>query len=331
MKPINFVARRTLLAAGVFALTMGVLSAPAFAQQWPIKPIRLVCPFPPGAAADMVTRLVAQKLSEKLNQPVVVDNRVGASGNIGTQAVAHSAADGYTLLSVTGSTLTVNPVLYKDAGFDPVKDFAPVSLLVKAPILLVVHPSVKVRSVQELIRKAKAAPGQLTYASSGSGQASHLAGALFDMETGSGLLHVPYKGGGPASADLLGGHVSMMFATVGAMMPLIKAGKVIALGAASAERTPLMPELPTIAESGVKGFEMGDWIALVAPAGTPEPIVRRINDAIQEIFKNPEVAKEFESKGFIPAANGSEALAKLTKEDLQKWSRLVKQANIKTD
>lgn len=323
------VHRRTVLIAGITAAG-GLLPSVAAAQQWPVKPIRLIVPFPPGAAGDLIPRLVGQKLSERLNQAIVVENRVGAGGNIGTQLAARAPADGYTFLAVPGSTLTINPSVYKDTGFNPLKDFTPISQLAQAPFMLAIHPSLNIRSVQELVRRAKASPVRLTFASSGNGTTSHLAGLLFSSATSTEFVHVPYRGGGPATADLVAGQVSMMFATVGALLPFIRSGKLMPLAVTGAERAPQLPDIPTMAETGVP-IEIGDWIAMLAPASTPEHIARAMEEALQDIFKNPEIIKDFKDRGFAPPVTGALALSKIMSSDLQKWAQVVSRADVKVD
>ncbi|GAA4324446.1 tripartite tricarboxylate transporter substrate binding protein [Pigmentiphaga soli] len=299
----------------------------AQADAWPDKPIRLIVPFPPGGATDILARQIGQKLGERLKVQVVVDNRGGAGGNIGTGMAAKAPADGYTLLLAPGSTLAINPSLYSELPFDPVKDFEPISQLVVVPYVLVVHPSVPVRSVRELIALAKAKPGSLTYASSGSGQATHLAGVLFNQQAGTSMLHVPYKGAGPASADLVGGQVSMMFANMGSMLPFIKSGKAIPLGTTTAQRSPLLPEVPTVAESGVPGYEISEWFGIAAPAGTPRAIADRVHDELVGIL--PGMSKDLLAQGFSPVGSTPEAFARLIRDDIARWSVIIKEADVR--
>ncbi len=313
------------------ALLGFVASGTAYAQAWPSKSMRLIVPFPPGGATDILARQIGQKLSEKLNQQVIIDNRGGAGGNIGTELAAKAAPDGYTLLLEPGSTLTINPALYSKLAFDPVKDFLPVTQLVVVPYIVVVHPSVSVRSVKALIALAKARPGQLTYASSGSGQATHLAGELFNLKAGVSMLHVPYKGAGPAIVDLVGGQVSLMFGNMGSVLPFVKSNKVIALAVTAAKRHSLVPELPTVAEAGLSGYEISEWFGILAPAGTAKEIVTRLHAELVSILSVPAMADYLLSQGFTPIAGTPEAFSNLIRDDLKKWAGVVKQANIRVD
>src|SRR5512140_1202101 len=274
--------RKMLLLLALLAPTLG-----AQAQSYPSKPIRLVCPFPPGGAVDIASRAVAHELTQILGQPVTVDNRPGAGGNIGAEITAKSAPDGYTLLMTTSGIMGINPALYSKLPFDPIKDFAPISMLVSLNNVLVLHPSVPAKSVQEVIALAKAQPGKLTYASSGNGTSIHLSGELFKTMTGVDMLHIPYKGSAPAVTDLLGGQVNMMFDNIPSSLPHIKAGKLRALAVTGAKRSQLLPDLPTIAEAGVPGYESYVWFGVVAPAGTPSSIVQRLNAAIAKAAAAP--------------------------------------------
>lgn len=311
---------------------LGIVSpSTIYAQTWPNKSIRLIVPFPPGGATDILARQIGQKLSEKLNQQVIIDNRGGAGGNIGTELAAKAVPDGYTLLLDPGSTLTINPALYSKLAFDPVKDFLPVTQLVVVPYIIVVHPSVSVRSIKGLIALAKSRPGQLTYASSGSGQATHLAGELFDLKAGVSMVHVPYKGAGPAIVDLIGGQVSLMFGNMGSVLPYVKSNKVRALAVTGAKREPLVPDLPTVAESGLVGYEISEWFGILVPAGTPKEIVTRLHTELMNILNTPAMADYLLSQGFTPIASTPEAFSQLIRNDLVKWAAVVKQANIRVD
>ena len=306
-------------------------AAPAAAQTYPAKSVRMVIPFPPGGTTDILARLAAQKLTEALGQQVVPDNRSGASGNIGTEQVAKSPPDGYTLVTAPGSTLTIHPSLYAKLGFDPLRDFAPVTILAAVPNLLVVHPSLPVRSVKELIALAKSRPDQLNYASTGAGQSTHLSMELFKTMAGVKITHVPYKGSAPAVTDLIGGHVSLMFDNMPSALPHAKAGKLRGIAVSTLKRSPVAPEIPTVAETGLPGFEVSVWFAVLAPAGTPREIVDRLNGILVKALRAPDVRERLASQGAEPIANTPEQFTAQMKTDLVKWAKVVKDANIKLD
>jgi tripartite-type tricarboxylate transporter receptor subunit TctC len=308
-----------------------LLCGNALGQGFPNKPVRVVVPYPPGGGADVVTRVLTPRISELIGQPVVVDNRAGAGGNIGTDAVAKSPADGYTLLVATASS-TINTTLTKSLGWDLMKDFAPVVHLVYNQSVLTVHPSVPASNVRELIALAKAKPGQLTYASYGNGSSAHLISELFKMMAGVDLLHVPYKGAAPAVNDLIGGQVNVLFADVAAILSQIKAGKAKALGLGSTVRYAGLPDVPTIAESGVPGFSGGGFLAFVAPAGTPRAAIDVINGATVKVLAMPEVRERL-SSGFaaIPVGGTPEQLSEFLRADIDRWARVIRAGNIKAD
>ncbi len=303
----------------------------AHAQTYPSKTIRMVVPFPPGGTTDILGRVAAQKLGEALGQQVVVDNRPGAGGNIGTEAVAKSAPDGYTLLTDPGSTLTINPSLFAKLPFDPLKDFAPVSILAAVPNLLVVHPSLPVRSVKELIALAKSKPGQLNYASTGAGQSTHLSMELFKTMARVDMTHVPYKGSAPAVTDLLGGHVLLMFDNMPSALPHVKAGKLRGIAVSTAKRSPVTPDIPTVAESGLPGFEVSVWFGVLAPAGTPREITERLNGILVKALHSADVRERLSAQGAEPIGNSAAEFTAVMKRDLAKWAKVVKDANIKLD
>lgn len=300
-------------------------------QAYPTKPIRMICPFPPGGTTDVVARLVAQKLTEAWGQQVVVDNRPGAGGIIGTEIVAKAAPDGYTVLLGSITTHAVNPALYKKLNFDPVKDFAPVSLVVSSPQLLAVHPSVAAKSVKESIALAKAKPGQLNYASAGTGTSPHLTFELFKSIAGIDVVHVPYKGTGPAITDLIGGQVQMMITGVVALMPHVKSGKLRGLGVTSAKRVAALPDLPTIVESGIPGFDVSSWFGVFLPGGTPKPIVAKMNAEIRNILEVPEVRQRLIGQGADPASNTPEEFAAYVKAEMARWGKVVRDTGAKAD
>jgi tripartite-type tricarboxylate transporter receptor subunit TctC len=322
--------RMLMAAASVAAL---VASAPgaATAQSYPTKPLRMVVPFPPGGTTDILGRVAAQKLGEGLGQQVIVDNRPGAGGNIGTELVAKSPPDGYTLLTDPGSTLTINPSLFPKLPFDPLKDFAPITILAAVPNLLVVHPTLPVRNVKELIALAKARPGQLNYASSGAGQSTHLSMELFKSLARVNMIHVAYKGSSPAITDLLGGHVLLMFDNMPSALPHAKAGKLRGIAVSTAKRSPVTPDVPTVAESGLPGFEVSVWFAVLAPAATPREIVERLNGILVKALQSPDVRERLSSQGAEPIGDTPADFTAVMKRDLVKWAKVVKDANIKLD
>ncbi len=321
--------RALLSTAASLVCAMLALANPAAAQDYPTRPVRLVIPFPPGGSNDVVGRLIAMHLAERLGKQVVVDNRGGAGGVIGTEVVAKSPADGYTLL-VISMAHAVNPWLYK-LTYDPIKDFAPIALLAKGANVLVVHPSLPVKTVKDLIDLAKAKPGQLNFASSGNGTSIHLAGELFKTMAGVSMVHVPYKGSAPAIADLLGGQVSCMFDNMPSSLPHIKAGKLRAIAVTSARRSPAMPELPTIAEAGLPGYEAASWFGLLAPAGTPREIVTKLNHTIVESLKTPEMKERLSSQGAEPVGDSPEEFAAYIRSEIAKWAKVVKASGAKLD
>ena len=312
-------------------ITFAISCATAFAQAYPNRPVRIVVPFPAGGGADSTARILGQKLSERWGQQIVVDNRSGAAGNIGTELVARAAADGYTLGIGVNGTHAINPSLYPKLGFDPVRDFAPVALVISVPALLVVHPSFPVASVQQLIVLAKTRPGELNYASGGVGSPPHIMAELFASMAGLKLGHVPYKGAAPAAIDVIAGFVPIMFDNLVSGLPHVKSRKVRALGVTSAERSPVVPEIPTIAESGLPGYEAVTWIALFAPAGTPREIVMRLNAEIVAILAAPDVRERFSAMGATLGGGTPEQLAALLRDDLARWARVIKAANIRLE
>jgi tripartite-type tricarboxylate transporter receptor subunit TctC len=326
--------QRLLRAMAVLVGIAGIaLAAPVDAQApaYPTKPIRLVVPFPPGGATDILARAVAQKLGETWGQSVVVDNRPGAGGNIGTELVAKAAPDGYTLEMGTVGTHAINASLYAKIPYDHVKDFAPVILVAGVPNVLEVNPSVPVNSVQELIAYAKANPGKLNFASSGAGTSIHLSGELFKVMAGVQMTHVPYKGSSPALQDLLGGQVQLMFDNLPPSLPQIKAGKLRALAVTSATRAPALPDVPTIAESGLPGFEASSWFGIVAPAGTPPAIIAKLNTEVAKWLASPEGKEKLVSIGANAGGGSPEDFARHIQAETAKWAKVVKESGAKVD
>jgi tripartite-type tricarboxylate transporter receptor subunit TctC len=316
------------LAALVFA---SALPLPAAAQAFPSRAIRLICPFPPAGAVDIASRSTANELSKIFGQPVTVDNKPGAGGNLGGAEVARAAPDGYTILMTTSGMQSINPVLYAKMPFDPNKDLTPVAPLVALNNVLVLHPSVPANSVKEVIALAKSQPGKLSYASSGFGTSIHMSGAMFTQFTGTELLHIPYKGSGPALTELLSGQVNMMFDNIPSSLPHIKAGKLRALATTGAKRDPALPDLPTIAESGVAGYESNVWFGLAAPAATPKEIVARLNAAAVQAAKAPEFVKRMTDLGYSIIAGTPEEMAAMNKADSARWTPIVKASGAKVD
>ena len=316
--------RRTLLkGAGMAAGTLAGAHRPAFAQAYPSKPVRIVVPYPPGGPTDIVARLAGHKLEERFKQPFVVDNKPGAGGNLGAETVARAAPDGYSL--VVGTTAhAINPSIFKQMSYDLLRDLTPVALLTRVPLVLVVHPSVPARTVAEFIAHAKKSDGALAYASSGNGQSTHLAAELFKSMTGVKMTHVPYKGSAPALVDVAGGQVAAMFDTMLSAMPQVKAGRLRALAVTSERRSGAAPELPTVAESGVPGYEATAWNGLLAPAGTPKDIVEQLNKAVNELLAQPDVAQRLAADGADPGTGSVMDFEKFIRVELDKWARAVK-------
>jgi len=321
--------RKWLYAAVAALLTLG--AAGAFAQNFPTKPIRLVVPFPAAGTTDILAREVAQRLSVLWGQSVVVDNRPGAGGNIGSDLVAKSAPDGYTLLMGTVGTHAINPSLYSKMPYDHVKDFVPIVLVAGVPNVLEVTPSLPVNSVADLIKLAREKPGQLNFASSGSGTSIHLSGELFKAMAGVDMTHVPYKGSAPAITDLMGGQVQLMFDNLPSSLQQIKAGKLHAIAVTSAQRAPALPNVPTIAESGLPGFEASSWFGILAPAGTPPAIVARINADVNQWLQTAEAKDKLLAQGAIAAGGTPADFAAHIRTETEKWAKVVKISGAKVD
>jgi len=310
---------------------IAVIASAAMAQSFPTRPIRVVVPFPAGGTTDVLARAAAQKLSETLGQPTVVDNRPGAGGNIGAELVAKSPPDGYTLLMGTVGTHAINPSLYPRMPYDHVRDFAPVILVAGVPNVLVINPALPVNSVQELIAYAKANPGKLNFASSGNGTSIHLSAELFKTMTGVQITHIPYKGSAPALQELMGGQVQLMFDNLPSSLALIKGGKLKALAVTSKERAAALPDVPTIAESGLPGFEASSWFGLLAPAGTPQPVIAKLNAEIAKWLATPEAKEKLLAQGANAAGGTPEDFARHIAAETAKWQKVVKDSGAKVD
>ena len=318
------VGRYAAVAAGC------LFAATGYAQTYPAKPIRFLVGFPPGGTSDILARTIGQKLGEAVGQQVVIDNRPGAGGNIGAEAAAKSAPDGYTIFMSTTSQ-AISASLYSKLNYDLVRDFAPITQAVNYTNLLVVHPSLPVRSVKELIALAKARPGELNYGTAGNGTPPHMTGELFNSYTGVKLQHVPYKGGAPAIADLLGGQITIMFDNVPPLLPHVQAGKMRPLAVTSLKRISVLRDVPTLDEAGLKGFDSVAWNGVLAPAGTPKEIVARLNSEILRILSLPDVRERLSSQGADPVGGTPEQFAALIRSEIQKWAKVVKDSGAKVD
>ena len=316
------------LAATLFAVA---LAFPAAAQNYPAKALRLIVPFTPAGSVDIASRAIAIELTKTLGQPVSVENRPGAGGNLGGEAAARSAPDGYTLFMSTSGIQAINPALYSKMNFDPNKDLIPVAPLVSLSNVLVLHPSVKANSVKDVIALAKAEPGKLAYASSGAGTSIHMSAAMFTQLTQTDMIHIPYKGSGPALVDLLAGQVQMMFDNIPSSLPHIKSGKLHAIATTGAKRDPALPDLPTIAEAGVPGYESGVWFGLMVPAGTPRDIVARLNAEAVKGAKSPEFVKRMTDLGYNIIPGSPEHMGGMIKDEIARWTPIVRASGAKVD
>jgi tripartite-type tricarboxylate transporter receptor subunit TctC len=312
-------------------LALPALPSLAVAQAWPSKPIKWVVPFAPGGTTDILARTVGEKLGAALGQPVIVENRPGAGGGVGADFVAKSPPDGYTLVGGTISTHAINASLYKSLPYDPVRDFVPITLIARLPNLLVVNPSVPAKNVAELVALMKANPGKYTFASSGNGTSQHLSGELFKSIAGVDMQHVPYKGSPPALQDVVGGQVTMTFDNITTALPLAKAGNLRALAVTTAQRSAVAPEIPTMAEAGLAGYEIGSWQGVFAPAGTPPEIVRRLNTEIVRILKSPEIHDKLIALGAEPVGNSVDEFTAMVRSEVAKWGDVVKRSGARVD
>ena len=321
--------KQVSIAAAV--VLMGLGSAAAQTPSYPVKPVRLIVPFPPGGGTDFVARAIQPRFAEALGQQILIDNRAGATGIVGTELGAKAPPDGYTLTMATGATISANMALFPKLPYDPPKDFVAVTLVASQPNVLAVHPSLPAKSVRDLIAIAKARPGQLNYATSGAGSSHHLSGELLKSMAGINIVHVPYKGTGPAITDAVGGHVEVIFSGIAAILPQVKAGRLRALGITAARRSSILPDLPTIAEAGLPGYEITSWHGVLAPAGTPQPVVLRVRDAAAKALASPDVHERFASQGAEPVGSTSDAFAKFMRADIAKIGKLIKTAGIKAE
>jgi tripartite-type tricarboxylate transporter receptor subunit TctC len=319
--------RRSILLACAGML----LGAAALADTYPSRPVKIVVPFPAGGSNDIVARALAQKLSERTGQSFYVENRGGAGGNIGAEAVASADPDGYTLLLTAPPPLTINAALYKELRYDPANAFAPVALIASVPIVLAVNPSVEAKNVNELVALAKAKPGSLSFGSSGNGSTNHLAGELLKSMTGIDILHIPYKGAAPAMNDLVAGHIPMMFDNMPAVLAQVKGKSINAIAVAGAKRASAMPDVPTVAESGVPGLEASSWFGLVAPAKTPAPVLAKLEDDIAAILKMPDVQKRLDELGAEPGTVSGAAFGKFLADETTKWTKIIRESGAKVD
>lgn len=324
--------RRTLIHGAFAGAAMSTLALPAWAQdKWPSKPITYVVPFPAGGTTDILGRLIGQKLGAVLGTTIVIDNKGGAGGGVGSEVASRAPADGYTLLGGTVSSHAINVSLYPKLGYDPIKSFSPVVLIGSNPVVLVVGANSPYKTLQDVLAAAKAKPKTISSASAGSGTSQHLSLELLGFKSGTQFIHVPYKGSGPAIQDVIGGQVDMMFDTTVVAGPHIQSGKVRALAVTSAKRLESMPNVPTVAESGVPGFEVTSWQAIFVPAGTPKPIIDRLHDEILKIIAQPEIQERLKNLGMQPSTMTTEQVAAFQKAEVEKWAQVIKAANVKLE
>ncbi len=328
--PMQFTPRKGLVA--LFAAIITTASIPALAQSsaWPTKPIKIIVGYSAGGATDVLTRLVSVSMGNTLGQSIVVENRPGANSNVGAEIVAHSAPDGYTLYAFSIAN-TINATLYPKLNYDPIKDFEPVGMIAKIPNILVVNPSLPVKTVADYVRYAKDSKDGVTFASSGSGSSIHLSGEMFKMQSKIQMLHIPYKGSAPAVTDLLGGQVESMFDNAPSALPHIQSGKLRPIAVTSAQRSPFLPDVPTIAESGYPGFDVQSWFALVAPAGTPKPIIKQLNAALNKALNSPEVRQRLQDLAAIPEPGSPEKMAAFEATEVKRWRDVVKASGAKAE
>jgi tripartite-type tricarboxylate transporter receptor subunit TctC len=312
------------------AIVAGGWNGQVLAQQYPSRPVRIISPFAPGGGNDALCRILSQRLGENLKQQVIVENRAGANGIVGSEVAARSAPDGYTIVLIP-SGHAVNASLYRKLPFDSIRDFSPITLVGSSPLVLAVHPSLPARSVKELIALARARPGQLTYVSAGVGSSGHLGGALFETLTNTKMTHIPYKGMAVAIVDLMSGQVTMTFGTSLSVVPHVRSGRLRALATTGAKRSPALPDLPTVAEAGVPGYEASLWYGFVGPARLPPEIVTRLNSAIVAVLQSPDIRERLASQGVDPQYNTPEEFAKLLVNDLDRWAKVIQRAGVQPE
>ncbi len=313
-------------------VAVGIIFAwPALAETWPARPIRFIVPFAPGGGGDVVGRIIGQRLSEQLGKPLIIDNRGGAGGTLGVELASKAAPDGYTLLLGNVGPIAVGPALYPKLPYDPVRDFAPVTMIASFANILVANTGLPVKSVPELVAYAKSRPGKLNFGSAGTGTSTHLAGELFKSVAGIDVVHVPYKGGAAALTDVIAGQVAYYFGTLPSSLPLAKAGKLRALGVTSLQRSPAAPDVPTIAESGYRGFETAAWYGLMYPAGTPRDLIAKVNAATMAVLALPDIRERLVQEGSEPMGNTPAQFGAYIKSEITKWTAVVKAANVKAD
>jgi len=314
----------------LLAFALASTTLVAIAQTYPFKPVRIVVPFPAGGGVDLTARTVGQKLSDYLGQQVVIDNRAGAAGTIGAENVAKSPPDGYSLLVAGPGSVAVAPLLFPKLGYNPLKDLAPITMLVTMPYIIVMHPSIPAKNAKELIALAKANPGKLNMASGGAGTGQHLAGELFNVMAGIKMVHIPYKGTAPAIADIMGGHADLTFSDP-SVLPQLQSGRLKAIGVSGTKRYPPLPDVPTVAESGLPGFDALNWYPMMAPTGTPRDIIMRLNSDAIKALAAPDVKEKLMAQGLIPTPMTPEQLGQFIREDYERWAKVIKAANVKLD
>jgi tripartite-type tricarboxylate transporter receptor subunit TctC len=311
-------------------LAAAASTAAVHAQNYPAKPVRVIVPFPPGAGVDIVTRIVTPRLSEQMGQQFVADNRAGAGGIVGAEVAAKAPADGYNLLMGTAGLLTVVPIMSK-VSYNVTRDFAPISLVASVPSLLVVHPTLPVKTMKELVALARAKPGTINYASTGSGTLPHLTAELFKLQTGVNIVHIPYKGSAPAMTDLLGGHVEMFFGNMLSVIPQVREGKLRALVITTAQRSPAAPNIPTVAEAGYPGLEAATWFGLLAPTGTPKEMIAKLHDETVKALRHPDTQRMLADQGAISIGNTPEQFAAYLQTETQKWEKVLKASGVRAE
>ena len=310
---------------------MSLLAVTAMSQEWPSKPVRLVVTFPPGGSSDAAARIVAPRLAERLGQPVVVENRPGAGGGVGLDLVAKATADGYTIVLASAGGLTANPSLYKSLPYDPVRDFAPITLFGTSPFVLLAHPSLPVTQVGDVLKLAANQPGRLSYASGGNGTAMHLSGELLKSMGRVHIVHIPYRGSGPALMAVIGGETQLAVADLTTAAAQIKSGRVKVLGVMGKDRSPLAPDMPTLSETGLRGYDSAGWFGILAPASTPPAVVQRLNAEITAVLRSTDVRERFAAAGLEPLPSTPEEMAALMKSEAQKWSRVIRESGASVD